>query len=378
VHEYLLFNHLNSKAILSKIISIGKAVPAYCHRQAAILPFMQNVYAMNPVENRKLAFLYHQSGVETRYSVIPDYSSGIHNWEFYPQTENLDPFPSLEKRIECFNQHAAPLSAEAILNCIDDTFDISEITHLITVSCTGMSAPGLDVQLIEMLNLDPTIYRTSVNFMGCYAAIHALKIADDICKSDRSARVIIVCTELCTLHFQREASLNSITSGLLFADGSAAVLVTHDSYNKEGLHLKGFYSEIISRGKKDMSWELSSSGFLMTLSGYVPELIEEDFNSLVTKATDRIGVSRSDITEWCIHPGGKRILDAIGRSLHFKNEELSQSYAVLKEYGNMSSPTILFVLEKMMRQPKRNDPTVFAAAFGPGLTMETFIASAHA
>ena len=126
-----------------------------------------------------------------------------------------------------------------------------------------------------------------------------------------------------------------------------------------------------------MSWELSSSGFLMTLSGYVPELIEEDFNSLVTKATDRIGVSRSDITEWCIHPGGKRILDAIGRSLHFKNEELSQSYAVLKEYGNMSSPTILFVLEKMMRQPKRNDPTVFAAAFGPGLTMETFIVSSE-
>ena len=116
----------------------------------------------------------------------------------------------------------------------------------------------------------------------------------------------------------------------------------------------------------------------MTLSGYVPDLIEEDFASVVNRSLQKSNRSVSDVSEWCIHPGGKRILDAIGRSLHFKNEELSQSYAVLKEYGNMSSPTILFVLEKMMRQPKRNDPTVFAAAFGPGLTMETFIASAHA
>ncbi|MCW3116140.1 MAG: type polyketide synthase [Chitinophagaceae bacterium] len=363
---------------MSKIISIGKAVPAYRHRQDGILHFMQNVYAMNPVENRKLAFLYRQSGIDTRYSVIPDYSQTIHDWEFYPQTENLDPFPSLEKRMACFDKHAAPLSTDAILNCIHGIIKSTQITHLITVSCTGMSAPGLDLQVIELLNLDASIYRTSVNFMGCYAAIHALKIADAICSNDPAAKVIIVCTELCTLHFQREASMNSITSGLLFADGSAAVLVTHDSFKQDGLHLKGFYSEIIPKGKKDMSWELSSTGFLMTLSGYVPELIEEDFNSLVNKASAHIGIDRNEINEWCIHPGGKRILDAIYRSLHFKKEELAQSYSVLKEYGNMSSPTILFVLEKIMMAPKRDPQTIFAAAFGPGLTMETFIASAHA
>ncbi|MES1217148.1 MAG: type III polyketide synthase, partial [Bacteroidota bacterium] len=264
---------------MSKIISIGKALPAYRHQQNNILNFMQNVYAMNPVENRKLGFLYHQSGIDTRYSVIPDYSSTIDNWKFYPQTENLDPFPSLEKRMECFNEHAATLSTNAIKNCINGKIEQSEITHLITVSCTGMSAPGLDLQVMELLNLDASIYRTSVNFMGCYAAIHALKIADAICRNDVAAKVVIVCTELCTLHFQRESTLNSITSGLLFADGSAAVLLTHDSFKIEGLKLNGFYSEIIPKGKKDMSWELSSSGFLMTLSGYVPELIEEDFDS---------------------------------------------------------------------------------------------------
>lgn len=347
--------------------------------QSDILGFMQNVFAMNAVEKRKLSFLYHQSGIHTRYSVLPDYSCDINEWQFYPQTENLDPFPSLEKRMKCFNEKAAPLSVNAIRNCIDGKINETEITHLITVSCTGMSAPGLDLQVMELLGLRSNIYRSSVNFMGCYAAIHALKIADIICKNDTSAKVMIVCTELCTLHFQRESSINSITSSLLFADGSAAALVTHDSFEKKGLHIDGFYSEVISKGKNDMSWELSSSGFLMTLSGYVPELIEEDFGSLVNKAAAHAGTSKEQISHWCIHPGGKRILDAIGHSLRFENNELAYCYDILREYGNMSSPTILFVLQKIMAQFTGNEKqNVFAAAFGPGLTMETFVASANA
>lgn len=362
---------------MSKIISIATVVPAYLHKQEDILSFMQNVFAMGPVEKRKLGFLYHQSGIDARYSVLPDYSRNIDEWEFYPQTENLDPFPSLEKRMKCFAANAPLLSIDAIQQCIDGTIDKKEITHLITVSCTGMSAPGLDLQVMEILNLGPNIYRTSVNFMGCYAAIHALKMADAICKHDVSAKVMIVCTELCTLHFQREASLNSITSSLLFADGSAAALVTHDSFGQKGVRLDSFYSEVISKGKNDMSWELSSSGFLMTLSGYVPELIEEDFNSLVSNATSHAGIERAKIDHWCIHPGGRRILDAIQHSLNMKNGELSNCYQVLKEYGNMSSPTILFVLKKILDQLKDNE-IIFGAAFGPGLTMETFVASAHA
>jgi len=364
---------------LSKIISIGTALPAYRHQQEDILKFMQNVFAMNSVDKRKLGFLYHQSGIDTRYSVLPDYSSDINQWEFYPQTENLDPFPSLEKRMKSFNEKAAPLSVDAIRKCMDGKISKKEITHLITVSCTGMSAPGLDLQVMELLELDAHIYRTSVNFMGCYAAIHALKMADGICKNDRSAKVMIVCTELCTLHFQRESSINSITSSLLFADGSAAVLVTPDSYKEKGLHLDSFYSEVISKGKNDMSWELSSNGFLMTLSGYVPELIEEDFDSLVNKATEHAGIDKTQINHWCIHPGGKRILDAIKHSLSLESNEFHYCYETLKEYGNMSSPTILFVLQKIMNQlGTAEKSTIFGAAFGPGLTMETFIASAHA
>jgi predicted naringenin-chalcone synthase len=364
---------------LSKIISIGTAVPAFKHQQKDILQFMQHIYSFDAVENRKLKFLYHQSGIETRYSAVPDYSHPISEWKFYPHSENLEPFPSLELRMQWYNKYAAPLSVDAIRNCIEGKIHTNEITHLITVSCTGMSAPGLDLQVMEMLDLPKNIYRTSINFMGCYAAIHALKMADAICKTEVNAKVMIVCTELCTLHFQREATQDNIASSLLFSDGSAAALITHDTDTTKGLTLKSFYSEIVAKGKRDMAWELSSTGFLMTLSGYIPELIEEDFELLVTRAMKHAGLSKNDITQWCIHPGGKRIVDAIHKSLQLTNGELLNSYEVLKSYGNMSSPTILFVLKEIMQSLNYSkDETIFAAAFGPGLTMETFTASINA
>lgn len=364
--------------ILSKITSIGTAVPAYAHQQQDILSFMQRVYAMNEAGNRKLQFLYHQSGIATRYSVIGDYTLPAREWRFYPPTENLEPFPSLESRMECYRQHAAPLSLEAIRNCLDGKLDAQEITHLITVSCTGMSAPGLDLQIVELLGLPATIFRTSVNFMGCYAAIHGLKLADALCRSETNAKVLVVCTELCTLHFQRDPTMNNILSSLLFSDGSAAMLVTQDDHPGPGLHIDGFYSEIMSRGKQDMSWELSSTGFQMGLSSYVPDLIEEDFAALVDHALEKHRLPREAVSHWCIHPGGKKILDAINKSLHFTNKRLDASYQVLKEYGNMSSATILFVLEQMMSTFDHGKPNIlFGAAFGPGLTMESFVASTH-
>jgi predicted naringenin-chalcone synthase len=364
---------------MAKIISIGTAVPAYQHKQEDILQFMQLVYAMNETDKRKLKFLYHQSGIKQRYSVISDYSKPVNEWKFYPHTENLEPFPSLEQRMNWFNKHAAPLSVDAIRDCIGNRIHANEITHLITVSCTGMSAPGLDLQVMELMDLTKNINRTSVNFMGCYAAIHALKMANSICNSEPNAKVLIVCTELCTLHFQREGTVDNITSSMLFGDGSAAVLVTHDSNIQKGLVIKDFYSEIISKGKKDMAWELSSSGFLMTLSGYIPELIEEDFESLVNRSLQKAAIKKEAVHHWCIHPGGKRILEAIHKSLHFTNGQLSESYKVLNDYGNMSSPTILFVLKEIMQHiDLHKTQNIFGAAFGPGLTMETFVASVHA
>lgn len=361
---------------MSKIISIGTALPAFSHAQEDILPFIHQIYTLNEGGRRKLNYLTHQTGIRTRYSVIPDYSLPAQEWKFYPHSESLEPFPSLEQRMQWYDRYAAALSVDAIRSCLAGKCNAREITHLLTVSCTGMSAPGLDLQVAELMGFSPTIFRTSINFMGCYAAIHALKLADAICLSSPESKVLIVCTELCTLHFQKAPTMDNIMSSLLFADGSAAALVTGNAYSGKGWRIEGFHSRIIPKGKKDMAWELSSTGFQMTLSGYVPDLIEEDFAGLVKEALDRHQLRKEDIRHWCIHPGGRKILESIHKSVELADEQLAPSYAVLAEYGNMSSPTVLFVLQKIMKMADYSQKErTFGAAFGPGLTVETFLVS---
>jgi predicted naringenin-chalcone synthase len=334
---------------------------------------MQSVYAASESEMRKLRFIYRHCGIQQRYSVLSDYSRPLTEWKFYPQSENLEPFPSLEQRMGVFFKQAPLLSIDAIRNCLDGIIHHQDITHLITVSCTGLSAPGLDLQVMELMDLKKDIFRTSVNFMGCYAAIHALKLANVICNGNNTARVLIVCTELCTLHFQREPTPDNIMSSLLFGDGAAAVLVMPNESRSAGLEITGFYSEVIPKGKRDMAWEISSSGFLMTLSGYVPELIEEDFAGVVERSLQKEAFSQNEITHWCIHPGGKKILEAIKKSTGIDQDRLQESYNVLQHYGNMSSASVLFVLKSILHHI-HGGKKVFAAAFGPGLTVETFTA----
>jgi len=274
-----------------------------------------------------------------------------------------------------YRKYASPLSVSAIRRCLDGKLNAGQITHLITVSCTGVSAPGLDLELMEALGMPLTMFRTSVNFMGCYAAVHAMKLADALIASDPRAKVLLVCTELCTLHFQQEPTIDNMLSSLLFADGAAAVLMTSGDHPAEGVTLSAFYSEVVPGGKSEMTWDLSSTGFRMTLSQYVADLIDADFAGLVGRALKKSGMRKEDIHYWCIHPGGKKILDSIARNLPLPGGDLDDSYETLKSYGNMSSPTILFVLQRMMARLEYGRTNhIFGAAFGPGLTMETFIA----
>lgn len=332
---------------------------------------MQQAFGLDETEKRKLSFLYHQSGIEKRYSVIEDFSLPKNEWSFLSH-----PFPDLNLRMKLFKQEALSLSINAIKKCIEGIIDPSQITHLITVSCTGMSAPGLDLEVMEEMKLSPNIFRSSVNFMGCYAAIHALKLAQMICNTDKNANVIIVSTELCTLHFQHNYTLDNAASSLLFADGSAAVLLSNSTFEKPVLQLNHFYSAVAFKGKQDMAWEISSKGFLMTLSGYVPQLIEEDIAALVDAALQKSKMNKKDITHWCLHPGGRKIIDTIQKQLSLCDCSMNYARKILSEYGNMSSPTILFVLKEIMDNLKADKPAnIFGVAFGPGLTMETFIAS---
>jgi predicted naringenin-chalcone synthase len=364
---------------MSKIISIGTANPTFCHQQKDIMQFMLD--ANNPDEKSRklLPILYHRSGIETRYSVFPDFSQMRGQWDFFGNNCTM---PSLEKRMSLYNDEAVNLSISAINDCLKNTSGsetpIQEITHLITVTCTGISAPGLDIMLMQKLGLSPNLVRTSINFMGCYAALHALKVADAFCRADATAKVLVVCTELCTLHFQKSNDVDAVLSSTLFADGSAACLVSSDK-NTQGLEIKQFFSHVALSGQADMAWQLSSTGFLMTLSNHVPKLVKQEIKNLLEKSLQQLNLTIEDISNWAIHPGGKNILEAVETSLELKREDLAQSYNVLKNYGNMSSPTILFVLKEMMddiflkNSEKTTRKNIFAVAFGPGITMESVI-----
>ena len=360
---------------MTNIIAIGTAVPAYKHQQESILHFMQDMYELDTDDKRKLAFLYHQSHIQIRHSCVADYGLPREEWDFIPKNVEAE-FPTIDDRMLRYQQVALPLSVEAIEKCITGVINAQEITHLITVSCTGMSAPGLDLQVAEAMGLSPNIFRTSVNFMGCYAAIHGMKLAKMICDSTTSkANVVVVCTELCTLHFQKEFTPDNAASSLLFADGSAAVLLSNNISTDKALTLQNFHSQIAYKGKKDMAWEISSKGFLMTLSGYIPQLIEHDIDALVDGALQQNNLTKKDINYWCIHPGGRKIVDVIEKQLQLDKQALQPSRKVLKDYGNMSSPTILFVLKEMMDSNIEKGANIFGVAFGPGLTMETFTAT---
>ncbi len=362
---------------MAKIISIATGVPPTANDKGQIVDFISNVHSENAEESRKMKFLQRMSGIETRYSIVPDFDLAMKDWQFFPKTKNLEPFPTIDLRMKWFSKYAAPLCVSTIEKAIDGLVAKNEITHLVTVSCTGMSAPGLDLQIAEQLQLNNNIGRTSVNFMGCYAAVHGLKVAEGIIAADENAVVVLVCLEFCSLHFQKQDTADNLMACVLFADGCAAVVLKANQAKEKGLVLDSFYSEIVYKGKQDMAWEISTTGFLMTLTSYVSQLVGEDFAGFAERALAKTKRSRATIGHWCIHPGGKAILESIANSMSITKDELKHSYDILKNYGNMSSATILFVLQQILKEMENsttsNQP-IFGAAFGPGLTMDSFTA----
>ncbi|GLR19984.1 type III polyketide synthase [Portibacter lacus] len=356
---------------MSYINTIGIANPLYKSDQMDIYDYMVDTIPYPDKEKKVLRYLYKKSGIETRYSVLPDFSATNGEERFYNTNNQYN--PNVENRLSVYDKSALPLALEAIQNCLEDsTIPNSEITHLITISCTGMSAPGMDAEIIKTLNLSKSIQRFNINFMGCFAAINGLKLADTICRADTDARVLVVSVELCTLHFQNTISADYNLSNMLFADGAAATIVTGNKISEQSLQISGFHSDINNKGEEDMSWNITSSGFLMQLSSYVPKLLKAGFKDILDSIVSKYGIAFEELQHWAIHPGGKRILDNIEHEFALENGELNASRKVLKDYGNMSSPTILFVLKSMQEaENKTKGEYIFTAAFGPGLTTET-------
>lgn len=345
---------------MSVLTALHTAVPEYAHAQPDIASFMSPYLDLPEIQARQLKWLYGRSGISQRFSCLPDFSS--ENPYLFQNKRVI----SVEERMVVYEKEALALSLKAI-----SPLNLTGLTHVITVSCTGMTAPGLDIQLVKSLNLSPQIVRTSVNFMGCYAAIHGLKLADAFCRSQKNARVLVVCTELCTIHLQNSTDWESLTSALLFGDGSAACIVESDQ-GQPGLLLQSFHSALALAGEFDMAWRISSSGFLMRLSSEIPKKLKEPLLQLMDRA---IGANLPP-TYWLIHPGGKDILEATKQALDLSDDALRWSYATLREYGNMSSPTILFVLARWWADKPEELPA-FLAAFGPGITLESLLIQAR-
>jgi len=358
------------------ILSIGISTPGSPISQKSISDFMSIAHGItDPTEISRLQALYRASAIDTRYSVLDDYGRSS-DFEFFPNNDELEPFPTVSERMELYNEHACILASAAIDNCISScSSEIEDVTHLITVSCTGMQAPGLDIQLIKKLNFRSSVHRTAINYMGCYAALSALKVANDICLAHREANVMIICLELCSIHFQKEPTEDNMLANSLFGDGAAAALVGN-SIEEQYISMDLFKTNLFPEGEDDMAWSIGNTGFEMRLSSYVPDIISFGIKDLVEVLYHEANVSQVD--EFAIHPGGKKILDVVREELNLDKKDLEESYQVLKDYGNMSSPTILFVIHKLLyNESPRGRRKALALAFGPGLTVESAMMTIH-
>lgn len=361
---------------MSYLTAIGIANPQHRISQSTIADFMRKAMKLGQNDSRLLQTIFRSSGIDFRHSVLPDYGKET-DFTFYSNSQDFEPFPTTEKRLSVFRDNVLDLSSQAIDNMLVTipSFDIQTISHLIVVCCTGMYAPGLDIDLVKRYNLSTSVHRTGINFMGCYAAFNAIKVADAFCHQDQKAKVLIVCTELCSLHFQKKPTEDNLLANALFADGSAAILVESQTRQVRRLKPIGFHSELVPRSDQDMAWTIGDLGFEMKLSTYVPSIIKEGIAELTQTLLKKISIDLSDISFFAIHPGGKRILENIEKELDIPREKNQAAHFVLRNYGNMSSPTILFVLHEIQKGLVREnkDEYILSFAFGPGLTLESMV-----
>jgi alpha-pyrone synthase len=322
-------------------------------------------------DRRLFARMAQRSGIEHRYSVLePDGRDGrLDASRFY----RPGAFPGTAARMAAYEEGALPLALRA---CAD--LEASEgagwargVTHLLVASCTGFAAPGVDAALIDRLGLDPGVERAIIGFMGCNAAFNALKLARHIVRSEPEARVLVVSLELCTLHLQETPDLEQALSFLIFADGCAAALV---SAEPRGLRLARFASAMLREGADLITWRIGGAGFDMHLSGRVPAALARRLPEHVEALAG--GRPRDEVAAWAVHPGGRSILDAVEACLELRPDDLAASRAVLRDCGNMSSATVLFVLKAQLAERREGPGLGFG--FGPGLSIEGMAFEARA
>jgi prepilin-type processing-associated H-X9-DG protein len=353
------------------ILGIGTAVPELSIEQAEAAEAAGLLCGLTEKQRRLLPTLYRHAGVRKRHTVLltPEAQGQPGGQVFYRSVEEGGPDgPTTAARMRKYAESATGLATEACRKALADaSLDAGSITHLITVSCSGFAAPGVDIQLIGQLGLPAEVARTHVGFMGCHGALNALRVARAFVDANPDARVLVCAIELCSLHHQYGWNPEQIVANALFADGSAAVVCGHAASDQKPRWLASG-STVVPQTEDLMSWNIGDHGFQMTLSAHVPDVIQGSLRGWLEGWLASEGTDLDQIAHWGVHPGGPRILQACIDALQLEPGEIQTSRDVLAEFGNMSSPTILFIVERLIRN-KTPGPCVLLA-FGPGLTIE--------
>jgi predicted naringenin-chalcone synthase len=357
---------------MASILHIETIVPQYSYTQEQIRQVMHELQSDRKTRHY-LSGIYSDSGIHTRYSVLPDFQSGNGNTLLADPDDNSKA-ASTGRRNQIYTLESGKIIKELALKTFENfpVIKAEDITHVITVSCTGFYNPGPDIQLIQALGLSDSTQRYHLGFMGCYAAFPALKMAKQFCDADPKATVMIVCLELCTLHFKLADDLDTLLANSIFADGAASVIVSNKMFpGSPSLSLKQFNSQIIFEAEKEMAWTIGEYGFDMVLSKYIPKIIGANISDILGKIFNAMNLNLSDIDYWAIHPGGKSIIDKVQESLDLKSSQVQASRDTLRNFGNMSSATVLFVLKQLLQSELIDNQKIYSIAFGPGLVLES-------
>lgn len=344
------------------IHAIGTAVPDHDFHEG----FVDWAIARlgEPRDRALFARMAARSGIEHRWTVLPHAANGGSPAEpggFYHGNR----LPSTARRMEVY-AHEAPKLAMSAIEALQSQADIGDTTHLVLASCTGFVAPGIDQIIIGQLGLNPAIERTMIGFMGCYAAVAALRVASYIARSDPAARVLVITVELSTLHLGHQHEVETLLAALQFADGAAAAVVCAEP---GGYALERFFCATLPDSTELIEWVIGDEGFEMTLSGQVPRRIADALREPSMRDLLLDGGDPAQF-DWAVHPGGRSILDAVESGLELDPDALSDSRSILARFGNMSSATLMFVLAELMA--RRREADGIAIAFGPGLATEGF------
>jgi predicted naringenin-chalcone synthase len=367
--------------------SLETAVPATKLIQTEARDVFAAQPGLNRLGTRLVSTCFDSAAIDTRYTAVDELTNEFRsdNPQFYDRDSGLLLNPSTKVRNDIFAREATRLFVRAARAAVEacPELDLLDITHLVTVSCTGFFNPGPDYKIVRELGLDPAVQRYHLGFMGCYAAFPALRAAKLFCEADPDAVVLVVCAELCSLHVRTSNDPDTIMGSALFADGAAAAVVTANPAARDHalLQLDHFETVLTPVGEDSMAWNIGDNGFEMVLGNYVPHIIDDHIvgalQPLLAREPNLEALPYTGITHWAIHPGGRSILDKVQSRLGLTDEQLVPAREVLRNYGNMSSATVLFVLRHILEQdmPEQGRDTggerICSMAFGPGLTVET-------